>query len=96
MNIKVGIGAAFVGLCGFFMITDPHTRPLKVEWMNDAVILRTNTMAWDEERNKGLTNSPFFYTKTVIETNRVKPVHFLFGDRGVEFGVREDGVVVWR
>ena len=58
---------------------------------------RFDCNAWDDERNK--TNPQpgiFIYTKTVVTTNKVEPFSFPAGDRRVELGLREDGVVVWR
>lgn len=65
--------------------------------MNDAVYYYTNDSVWDGERNKQLpTNTYWHYTKTVIETNKVRPFYFRSGDRPVELGARDDGVIVWR
>lgn len=79
------------------VMAQPQKPPQKIQWMNDSVYYETNSWAWDEERNK--TNpqpSNFYYTKTIITTNRVRPWHFRFGDREVELGAREDGIILWR
>lgn len=69
----------------------------RIEWMNDSVYYDTNNMVFDRERNKTRPeNSNFYYTKTVITTNKVSPHYFLFGDFQAELGAREDGVIVWR
>lgn len=79
-----------------FVIAASRPSP-KTQWMNDAVYYDTNSMVWDDERNKTLpTNATFFYTKTVVTTNKATPFYFRFGDRPAELGARGDGVVVWR
>lgn len=88
--------AALAAVTWFCVFGQPALNPPKIKWMNDAVCYRTNSV-WDDDRNK--TNpqpSNFFYTKEVITTNKVDPWYFRFGDRAVELGAREDGVVVWR
>jgi hypothetical protein len=100
MNKKawIVISAAAVAWSAWFgVMAQPQKPSPKIQWMNDAVYYSTNSMVWDVERNKTLpTNSAFFYTKTVVTTNKVTPFYFLAGDRQVELGTREDGVVVWR
>jgi hypothetical protein len=89
--------AAVAWSAWFGVMAKPQKPSPKIQWMNDAVYYYTNSMVWDQELNK--TNpqlSSFYYTKTVITTNKVKPFYFLAGDRQVELGTREDGVVVWR
>lgn len=82
---------------GFGVMAQPQKPSPKVQWMNDAVYYSTNSMVWDDERNKTRpTNSVFYYTKTVITTNKVESFYFRFGDSQVELGAREDGVIVWR
>jgi hypothetical protein len=96
-NKLVLCGAAVACGAWFGVMAQPQKQSPKVQWMNDAVYYSTNSMVWDDERNKTLpTNSAFFYTKTVITTNKVTPFYFPAGDRQVELGTREDGVVVWR
>ena len=92
------VSAAAVACSAWFgVMAQPQKPPPKVQWMNDAVYYSTNSMIWDDERNKTLpTNSVWFYTKTVITTNKVAPFYLLAGDRQVELGTREDGIVVWR
>lgn len=68
----------------------------KVEWANDAVVLSTNNWVYDEERNATNTSGLFWYTKSVISTNRINPWFFNAGQGKVEIGFRSDGVVVWR
>lgn len=78
-------------------VNPPDNKPLKVFWMNDEVYYYTNSWVYDEERNK--TNpqpSNFFYTKEVITTNKVTPIHFCIRGSLVEIGARDDGVIVWR
>ncbi len=90
-------GAAVAWSAWFGVMAQPQKPSPKIQWMNDAVYYYTNSMMWDEERNKTRpTNSVWFYTKAVISTNKVKPFYFLAGDLQVELGTREDGVVVWR
>ena len=77
------------------LICAKSQKQIRVEWMNDAVLISTNTVL-DGERNKTNGTSIFFYTKTVIVTNRVDPFYFRAGDKSIELGAREDGVMVWR
>lgn len=70
-----------------------------VEWQFDAVSYSTNHFAYDEERNKtnNVGGSDYsYYVKTVVRTNKASSCGFRFGDRDVELGAREDGVIVWR
>jgi len=91
------VSGAAVASAWFGVMAQPQKPSPKIQWMNDAVYYSTNSMVWDDERNKTRsTNSAFFYTKTVITTNKVRPWYFISGDRQVELGTREDGAVVWR
>ena len=97
-KLKCLLALAAVGsTCWLCVMAQPQKPTLKIEWQSDAVTYRTNTWVYDEERNK--TNpqpSSFYYTKTVITTNKAEywPTHI--GDKIVELGAREDGVIVWR
>lgn len=95
---RIGIaGLLFAGVTWFCVMAQPQKPSPKIQWMNDATFYTTNSMVWDDERNK--TNpqpSNFYYTKTVISTNKVEPWYFRFGDRPAELGARDDGVIVWR
>lgn len=95
---RIGIaGLLFAGVTWFCVMAQPQKSSPKIQWMNDAIYYHTNHWAYDEERNK--TNSQpsnFYFTKTVISTNKTTPFYFRFGDRDAELGAREDGVIVWR
>lgn len=92
----IGLLAALAAalLCSSCVQIEPQ--PAKTLWQSEAVSYSTNSWVWDEERNKTNTSQLFYYTKTVVETNRVPywPTHG--GDGKFELGLREDGVVVWR
>lgn len=95
---RIGISGWLFAVVSLFCVMRQSQKPSpKIHWMNDAIYYSTNSMVWDEERNKTLpTNSVWFYTKTVINTNKVEPWYFRFGDKQAELGAREDGVIVWR
>lgn len=75
-----------------------QTSSIRIQWFDDAVYYTTNSMVPDREKNKTLaTNSIFYYYKDEITTNKGTWFHLFMGEnRLVEFGGREDGVVVWR
>jgi hypothetical protein len=96
-KLKCLLALAAVGSTCLLCVALRQKPALKIEWQSDAVTYHTNTWVYDEERNK--TNpqpSNFFYTKTVITTNKAMYWSTYFGDRAVELGAREDGVIVWR
>lgn len=95
---RIGIaGLLFAGVTWFCVMTQPQKPSQKIQWMNDSNYHTTNSTGLDYERNKTLpTNSAWFYTKTIITTNKVEPLYFRFGDRLAELGARNDGVIVWR
>lgn len=70
--------------------------PLKTYWQSDGVYYTTNNFVWDDERNKTNTSQLFYYTKTVITTNKQPYWPIRYGDSDAELGLREDGMVVWR
>ena len=95
---RIGIaGLLFAGVTLFCVMAQPQKPDQKVHWHSEGVYYHTNNWVWDDERN---TTNPqptnFFYTKTVITTNRAEGFYFRAHDRSVDIGFREDGVVVWR
>lgn len=79
------------------LTTNDFPQP-KVDWMNDAVYYETNSVfdhvrTWASCQPGGL---PSYCTKDVVSTNKIWPTGFSKGDRKVEIGFRDDGVIVWR
>lgn len=70
----------------------------RINWLNDSVYYSTNQWAGDEERNKTRTTNElaFYYLKSVVSMNKVLPLILRAGDRDIELGARDDGVIVWR
>lgn len=89
----------FAVMCGIgAVLGDNATKPLKVDWMNDAVFYSTNNYMYDEERNKTNDNPALIYNKTVVTTNKPSPFYFLARDRRVELGMlsRRAIVLAWQ
>ena len=97
--LKVAIIICLAGLTLKLVSHIAHAQnpPPKISWMNDAVYYTTN-LVMDRERMSKVTNRPtiLFYTKDVVSTNKVGPWYFGKGDRQVEIGFRDDGMVIWR
>lgn len=99
MSVSLLLFSVFIGVLCWHTLSaaiQDHSLP-KIAWMNESVYYTTNSMVYDVDRNKtNPPNSVLTYVKTVVETNKVKPFYFWFGDKAVELGAREDGVIVWR
>jgi len=88
--------AAVGSTCWLCVTANPQKPDLKIEWQFEVVTYETNNWVWDEERNKTNDLPGIYYVRTVITTNKVDYCPTRFGDRIVDLGAREDGVIVWR